>query len=83
MLNAVTLVRRVADVSEQVPDHVMLPEYDAFRASTLSLSPGYCELKALEERYLVDHDEELAEIAEDVFVSGLLGVRFYRNVLRG
>ena len=55
-----------------------LAQYTALRSDSLVSSPGYRTLKSLEELYLVDHEDELAEIAEESFIEDLVGVRLVR-----
>ena len=57
-----------------------LAQYIALRGASLVSSPGYRTLKSLEELYLADHEDELAEIAEESFVGDLVGVRHSSDV---
>lgn len=68
--------------SRQLSQHLTRAEYAAFRGRDLHSSAGYVTLKRLSDQYLVDHEDELAEIAETDLVADLLGVGFQKVVSR-
>lgn len=63
-------------LTRQLSQHLTRAEYVTFRGHDLNSSAGYMTLKELSDQYLVDHEDELAEIAEIDFVPDLLGVGF-------
>eukprot|EP00904_Undaria_pinnatifida_P004905 jgi/Undpi1/1544/HiC_scaffold_11.g04934.m1 len=60
-------------LGKELPAHVTLAQYTTLRSASLMSSSGYRKLRWFEEMYLVDHEDELADIAEESFIGDLVG----------